>query len=319
MSDSSGKHIKDQSPPKAFDGAGEKPEAGEIEILPPLHILVAEDYRLNQKVISVMLSHQGHRVSLANNGLEAVSAVLRSHFDVVLMDVHMPELDGKAAARRIRALPRPEGDIPIIALTADTTIDQRQQCLDAGMDDYLTKPIVIQDLLQSMAHCLAAAKSKDSDPKSDDQTFADPGMEFGVETELQVKVVPSSIVNEAVLMEFAAVVGWDTVASMFETLAIDFVEHRNIIARASEEGEIEVLRRQTQALNGALGQFGATKAQETALVIETLCKAGYDDTAGDLVPRFLQLVDDSISELREILVTMAPALDQGLQFPSLPR
>ena len=120
-------------------------------------------------------------------------------------------------------------------------------------------------------------------------------------------------------MEFAAVVGWDTVASMFETLAIDFVEHRNIIARASEEGEIEVLRRQTQALNGALGQFGATMAQETALVIETLCKAGYDDTAGDLVPRFLQLVDDSISELREILVTMAPALDQGLQFPSLPR
>ncbi|MDP6690029.1 MAG: response regulator, partial [Alphaproteobacteria bacterium] len=272
-----------------------------------------------QKVISVMLSHQGHRVSLANNGLEAVSAVLRSRYDVILMDVHMPELDGKAAARRIRALPRPEGNIPIIALTADATMEQRQQCLDAGMDDYLTKPIVLQDLLQSMASCLAAAKAAESDPRVEDKTFAGPDIEFDGDAELQVKVVPSTIVNEAVLMEFAAVVGWDTVVSMFETLAIDFVEHRNIISRASEEGEIEVLRRQTQALNGALGQFGATKAQETALVIETLCKAGYDDTAGDLVPRFLQLVDDSIADLRKILMTMAPALDHGVQFPSLPR
>ncbi len=268
--------------------------------LGPLHILVAEDYRLNQKVINAMLSDLGHRISIANNGQEAVSAVLRSPYDIILMDVHMPEMDGKTAARRIRALPRPEGDIPIIALTADASMDQQGECLDAGMNDYLTKPIILPDLLAAIAKCLKTSKG------SAHATVV-PVQEPARDNAKKADAAAAPIVDTKVMVEFAAMVGWDTVIQLFETLAKDFVEHRNIITRAAANGEIEVLRRQTQALNGALGQFGATKAQETAHVIETLCKAGYSEAACDLIPQFLQLGNDSIDELRKFMLTMSPA------------
>ncbi len=278
--------------------------------LPPLHILVAEDYRLNQKVITAMLEDLGHRISIANNGMEAVSAVLRSRYDVILMDVHMPEMDGKAATRRIRALPRPEGDIPIIALTADASMDQQKDCLDAGMNFYLTKPIILPDLLQAMAKCVAPAKA----PTQNSARRPD-----FINSETGFKVEPAAvpIVDMSVLVKFAEMVGWDTVATLFETLTKDFIEHRRIITRAADSGEFELLRRQTQALNGALGQFGATKAQEAAHVIETLCKAGYNENARDMIPKFLQLGHDSILELQKFLETMAPPQSQGISSPSL--
>ena len=274
-------------------------EAAELVDLPAKHILVAEDYHLNQKLISAMLSNLGHRISLANNGLEAVSAVLRFPYDLILMDVHMPELDGKAAARRIRGLPRPEGDIPIIALTADASMDQKQQCLDAGMNDYLTKPIVLPDLLRSMARCLATEQLPERDTTTQ-PTIAKSESGFDAEA------TSAPIIDADLLFEFAAIVGWDTFAKLFETLEKDFAEHRKIITRAAENNEIVVLRAQIQALNGALGQFGATKAQETAHVIETLCKADYSENASGMVPRFLQLCNDSISDLHQFLITNAP-------------
>ncbi|MBT3533230.1 MAG: response regulator [Rhodospirillaceae bacterium] len=282
--------------------------------LPPLHVLVAEDYGLNQKVISVMLGDMGHRISIANNGQEAVSAVLRGHYDVILMDVHMPVMDGKTATRRIRALPRPEGDIPIIALTADASLEQKDECLAAGMDDYLTKPIILPDLLRAMAESLVRA---DVSKKERAAPGAAPEAVANSDSGLAVKAVPVPIVDSSVLVEFASMVGWDTVANLFDTLAKDFVEHRKIITRAAENHEIEVLRRQTQALNGALGQFGATKAQETAHVIETLCKAGYSDNALDLIPQFLQLGQDSIVELHQFLINMAPSYSATAPSPSL--
>ncbi|MBL6954615.1 MAG: response regulator [Alphaproteobacteria bacterium] len=278
------------------DAAGQADESANLSAK---HILVAEDYHLNQKVISAMLSNLGHRITLVNDGLEAVSAVLRFPYDLILMDVHMPKLDGKAAARRIRALPRPEGDIPIIALTADNSMDLKQQCLDAGMDDYLTKPIVLPDLLRAMAKCLAAVKP----PEKDDST-----QPASAKSEPQaMEVTAVSIVDAGAMGEFAAIVGWDTVAQLFKTLEKDFDEHRKTITQAAEKNEFTVLRGQIQALNGALGQFGATKAQETAHVIETLCKAGYNETAHDLIPQFLQLCDDSIVELRQLLSANIPA------------
>jgi CheY-like chemotaxis protein len=278
-----------------FDGAGD----GTATIdLPKLDILVADDYHLNQKVISIMLKNEGHRIYLADNGLEAISALLRSRFDLILMDIHMPRLDGKAATRRIRSLPRPEGEIPIIALTADATLEQQKQCLAAGMNDYLTKPINLPELLKSIARCLPKVKR----PETDDTVQA-PITEPDFETE----TISDSIVDEAVLLEFAATVGWDTVAQLFETLTKDFADHRKIIIQAMESDETEVLRRQLQAVNGALGQFGATKAQETVHVIETMCNAGYSKPAYDLVPQFLNLADDSIVAVHHILTTIAPA------------
>jgi PAS domain S-box-containing protein len=105
------------------------------------HILVAEDLFINQAVIESILLDAGHTVRLANNGTEAVAAVARERFDLILMDMEMPELDGIGATRAIRRSGGPMRDVPIIAVTANALESEARRCRDAGMNDHLTKPI----------------------------------------------------------------------------------------------------------------------------------------------------------------------------------
>ena len=116
--------------------------------LRPLHILLAEDNRVNQKVASRLLEKVGHHVIIANNGVEAVSRFKEQTFDAVLMDINMPEMDGFEATRLICAWQREQGlAVPVIALTARTMHGDRAEALSAGMSDYLSKPLEMQDLL----------------------------------------------------------------------------------------------------------------------------------------------------------------------------
>ena len=116
----------------------------------PLRILVAEDNAVNVKLISLLLGKLGYRADVAGNGREAIEALKRQSYDVVLMDVQMPEMDGIQATRVIQAT-RPPGDRPrIIALTAGALSEERQQCLDAGMDEFLTKPLVPARLVEAL-------------------------------------------------------------------------------------------------------------------------------------------------------------------------
>ncbi|MFC7298761.1 response regulator [Herminiimonas aquatilis] len=105
-----------------------------------LRILLAEDNEVNQKVAVALLKKSGHTVQVAQNGHEAVLAVQQSHFDLVLMDVHMPEMDGVAATRIIRGLSGPAASLPIVALTAAGTLADIHTCMDAGMNYFLVKP-----------------------------------------------------------------------------------------------------------------------------------------------------------------------------------
>ncbi len=113
----------------------------------PLNILLAEDNAVNQKLAQGILGSLGHEVTVANNGAEAVAMLSIDRFDLVLMDVQMPEMDGLTATRVIRNNEQSSGGhIPIVAMTAHAMKGDREQCLDAGMDDYLTKPIRLKEL-----------------------------------------------------------------------------------------------------------------------------------------------------------------------------
>jgi len=105
----------------------------------PLSILLAEDNLVNQKLASRLLGKRGHTVTVAGNGTEAVALATTGDFDVILMDVHMPEMDGFEATRRIREAGA--AHVPIIAMTACAMAGDREKCLEAGMDDYLEKPV----------------------------------------------------------------------------------------------------------------------------------------------------------------------------------
>jgi len=117
---------------------------------PALRILVAEDNAVNQKVIALMLGRLGHRVDTVANGAEAIAAVERAPYDVVLMDVQMPEIDGIAATRAIRAMPA-HRRVPIVALTANVFAEDRVRCTEAGMTDFLAKPVRREALVTLLA------------------------------------------------------------------------------------------------------------------------------------------------------------------------
>jgi signal transduction histidine kinase/PleD family two-component response regulator len=111
-----------------------------------LRILLAEDNEINQKVAASLLKKAGHTVQIAQNGHEAVLAVQNGVFDVILMDMHMPEMDGLAATRAIRCLPAPASTLPIVALTAAGALSDIQTCMDAGMNYFLVKPFRMERL-----------------------------------------------------------------------------------------------------------------------------------------------------------------------------
>jgi CheY-like chemotaxis protein len=113
-------------------------------------ILVAEDDATNQIVIEAMLASQGFEVDIAESGLLALERLQSRHYDLILMDIHMPDLDGYETTARIRASGGPHRNILIIALTASALKEDRQRCLDAGMDDYMSKPIQMRTLWEML-------------------------------------------------------------------------------------------------------------------------------------------------------------------------
>ena len=125
----------------------------------PLRILLAEDNQINQKVALRILATMAYEADVASNGLEALEALSRQHYDVVLMDIQMPELDGLAATRQIRKQWPEEHGPHIIAMTANALEGDRERCLDAGMNDYVAKPVNMEELASKLADCKAAVAS----------------------------------------------------------------------------------------------------------------------------------------------------------------
>jgi CheY-like chemotaxis protein len=142
--------------------AAERPDAPRTSIETALRLLVVDDNEVNRELICALLSPFGVEIETAADGVEAIEAVARAPFDLILMDVQMPNMDGLTATRRLRAL-TPPGAVrtPIIAMTANVLDEQVNRCLDAGMDDHLGKPVSPQKLLEAIARWTADSDAQD--------------------------------------------------------------------------------------------------------------------------------------------------------------
>jgi PAS domain S-box-containing protein len=217
-----------------------------------LRILLAEDNKINQRFAVALLRKDGHDVDVADDGNQAVAAVRDGDYDVVLMDVQMPGLDGIQATRQIRALPRPGGDVPIIALTAHALSGVEQQYLDAGMDDYISKPIDPGILSRKLA--AVAARTAPAQDMADNPAFA--AIDWSYLGALGVVMTSEDV-------------------SDFLTMYID--EANSIVTRmaaASVAGDLKAVSAEAHALIGLAGNVGAIRVSEIARQVEAAARAG---------------------------------------------
>ncbi len=217
-----------------------------------LRLLLAEDNLVNQKLAVRLLEKQGHTVVVAADGREAVEAAGRQPFDLVLMDVQMPEMDGFEATAAIRQAERGTGrHVPILAMTAYAMKGDRERCLEAGMDGYVSKPIQGRELSEMIERLVASSGSPENK-----------------ETPAQSAVLDREEIKERV--------GGDTklLRELIELFFADCPRMWQNVRDALSLGDAVKLSRAAHTLKGSVGVFGAKSAREAAEHVEQLARSG---------------------------------------------
>jgi CheY-like chemotaxis protein/HPt (histidine-containing phosphotransfer) domain-containing protein len=222
-----------------------------------LRILVAEDTPFNQKFILRLLDRWGQKAVVVENGRQALRALSKDKFDLVLMDVQMPEMDGLEASTAIRESEKNTGrHIPIIALTAHAMKGDRERCIKAGMDEYVSKPISPDALLKAI-HSLVVGKPYDaSDTDSNKDIFP-------------------SFDKEALLNAFEQ--DWDLFKDVVDMFITDYPAMMNTIQEALKTKDSATLKRTAHSLKGMLRNFQAETAAQNSLKLEEMGRQGEFD------------------------------------------
>jgi CheY-like chemotaxis protein len=236
-----------------------EPAAAEGPAGRPLRVLLAEDNLVNQRLAVRILEKRGHRVTVANNGKEALAALGEGAFDLVLMDLEMPELGGFEATEQLRARERSTGrHMPVIALTAHAMKGDRERCLAAGMDGYVSKPIRAAELFAAMEEVLAPAAREPAGSAD-----GSGGQIRGAEGVLDFKAALEHVAGDAQLLRELAGVFVGEAPQMMAA-----------IRDAMAARDAPRLKRAVHTLKGAAGTFGARAAFEAALRLEKISGSG---------------------------------------------
>ena len=232
-----------------------------------LHLLLAEDNRINQQLAVAILTAAGHEVDVVENGLQAVEAVSTKPYDLVLMDVQMPEMDGLAATARIRALPGPVRNIPIVALTAHAIAGMREEYLAAGMSGYVSKPIDRAQLFKTIAE-LASARP------SEMQRQTEPVQVSPTPAEISR---PEAAVDHAHLDKLKVMIGADQLATLLQGFVDSLDERVKRVKPLLEQHKLAEVAREAHDLISISGNIGAMRLSRIARQLESCCKSGDGD------------------------------------------
>lgn len=241
---------------------------------------MAEDNPVNQQLALHLLERRGHSAVVAENGREALSAMDKHKFDLVLMDVQMPEMGGLEATRAIRENEKATGQhVPIIAMTAHAMQGDRERCLESGMDGYLSKPLdpkVFQQTVESMASPQSATESETPAPINKDAVDA-----------------------SALLERFSG--DRKLVRTLIRAFHGDCPRMISRIRKASTARNAVTLADAAHAFKGAVGNFGPSVAFETAREIEKLARQGKLDGTRELC----QVLEECMAEFLPALLAVA--------------
>ncbi|MFN8009006.1 MAG: response regulator, partial [Terriglobia bacterium] len=251
-------------------------------------ILVVEDNLINQKMTKCLLEKMGYQVSVAVNGREALDVCKANAYEVILMDCHMPEMDGFEATQAIRELEKGSGrHIPIIALTATAMVGDRERCLEAGMDGYLTKPVDFNKLMQTLENIISR-----SAPLSATHIEAIPEADvFNPEEALTYLGGDRELLNE-----------------LIESFLTDVAQMKTDIYNALIAGDARTLERASHTLKGIVAILCGNNVRDAALCLETMARA--NNLAG---------AEEAWHQLENALEVLIPALQSTISTPVWPQ
>jgi signal transduction histidine kinase/DNA-binding response OmpR family regulator len=234
----------------------------------PLRVLLAEDNPVNQEVALRLLERRGHSVIVAENGKQALTAIERHKFDLVLMDVQMPEMGGLEATQLIREKEKSTGEhLPILAMTAHAMQGDRERCIAAGMDGYLAKPIDPKSFLQTVEGISQRATQSETTPQEAGSRDASSD-------------APRALDTKALLEWFSG--NRKLLRSIVKTFRDDCPRMMARIRSALAANDANLLADGAHALKGSVGNFGPTAALDTTRKMEKIARQGKLDGAWEL-------------------------------------
>jgi CheY-like chemotaxis protein len=252
-------------------------------------LLLAEDNAINQKVAAKMLESLGYGVDVAANGLEAVEALSRIPYSAILMDCHMPEMDGYEATREIRRREKESGGhTPIIALTAGAMIGDREKALDAGMDDYIAKPAKRGELEAMLERWVPR---EDATLSTDAHGNGASGREE-----------PEASLDHAVIASLRELGDANLLSELAGVFLQEASERLGALEQAIEKGDAQAVKRIAHALKGSCGNMGAIRMSRLCLDLEQAGGSNDLSAAAGLLEslkRELDLVRPELSALGE--------------------
>jgi CheY-like chemotaxis protein len=270
-------------PPTAAERAAPLPA-----VLPasrPLQVLVAEDHPVNRQYMAALLENLGHQAHFTGNGQEAVDALRRRRYDVVLMDLHMPVLDGVGATRAIRALSdAARSTVPIVALTADAFAETRDRCLVAGMNDFLTKPVSVQKLATSLRRLFGSGTAMPDAPPPPQQPA--PAWAGG-----------HPVVDESAVAMALQAMSREKLAAMVETFLDQAPETVQRLRAAVRDAQPLDLRTNAHAAKGAALNLGLAGLAATAEALHE----GAAHLPAHEIARLVQRYEDLVPATRKAM------------------
>jgi PAS domain S-box-containing protein len=271
---------------------------GELAAQHPLRIMLAEDNVVNQKVTRRLLRQLGYRTDVVANGLEAVEALQRQPYDLVLMDVQMPEMDGLEATRRIRSNPS-IAQPRIVAMTAAAMPKDQQACLEAGMDDYLAKPVEVENLMEQLRKTerrdTATGAPTEPDPSSDEEQEAGRGVSPAAFETFQEGMGDDRAFIRELIHDYI-----DSARASIEIMH----QFRDMMEADAEDGETipaGELERAAHSLKSSSQTIGALELGATSERIEVLTNQGALEEALALVPRLAEQFEAAMQDLEAFL------------------
>ena len=254
-----------------------------------VRILLAEDNKTNQLVAMKYLGGLGFNADIANDGAEAIEACRNVKYDIVFMDVMMPGVDGLAATKAIRELPMPYSQPFIIALTANAQSHERTICLEAGMDDYLSKPFVRADLAAKLAGFC------DGDGAHEPENGPEPSVVSMPEPTPKIRRAP--VFDAAIYQLLVDAIGDEDARSVVETFLTDTRVRVDFMARAAKDGDRAAVRNEAHALKSSAGTLGfmrlSAKARELEYAADTIDVNALVGAAAAIAVGFDEILDEA--------------------------